>query len=214
MLPGKLVAAVTGILVMTAVAHAAPIAGLGDPNTSPALSGGTVIDFDAGPTGQFATQTFGNVTFTGVGDPFTIGPDFIGQFNTRGVNSLFNGFGLLPDQFRFDFATPVNAFAFNWGAGDNDWLLSVFDAGDNLLESFVVPKTFASNAGEFFGIAHDGIKFATLTDQNDVFEGDFVFIDNFTFVTGPTVPPVPAPATLLLLGCAITGLVALRRLLA
>jgi hypothetical protein len=94
----------------------------------------------------------------------------------------------------------------------------VFDAGDNLLESFVVPQTFASNAGEFFGIAHDGIKFATLTDQHDNdfpppnLPGDFVFIDNFTFVTAPIVPPVPAPATLLLLGGALAGLGVLRRL--
>jgi hypothetical protein len=208
----KLIAAVIGILLMVGVAHAAPIVGLGDPITNPALSGGTVIDFDTGPTGDFTTQTFGDVTFTGVGAPFTIGPDFINQFNTRGVNSLFNGFDLLPDAFRFDFANPVNALAFNWGAADNHWLLSAFDADGNLLESFVVPQTFSSNAGEFFGIAHDGIKFATLTDQNDVFQGDFVFIDNFTFFTAPIVSPVPAPATLLLLVGALAGLGVLRRL--
>jgi hypothetical protein len=197
--------AITSGIVLSSIslsavnANAVGISGLGDPITNPALTGGTVIDFDAGPTGVFSNITFGNVTFTGVDAPLTIGSDYIGSYNTRGVNSMYNDFDYIPSQFRFDFATPVNAFGFNWGASDNDWLLSAFDSGGGLIETLTVPKVFSSNAGEYFGIAASGIAFATLVDQKDrIAEGDYVFIDNFTYVKQQV--SVPEPSSVLGLG--------------
>lgn len=169
----------------SAVASADTLSGLGNPNTNPSLAGGTVINFDSGPTGLFNAITFGNTTFTGIGAPVNIGPDFNGSFNTRGVNSMFNGFDFVPASFRFDFANPVSAFGFNWGAADNTWVMNAYNSAGVLLETFAVPGTFSSNAGEYFGIAADGIKYATITDQKNKFaEGDYVFIDNFTSVEG------------------------------
>ncbi len=201
------------LLGLVGTAHAAPINGVGDPISEPALSGGTVIDFDSGPTGQFSSITFGDVTFTGVGADLTIGPDFNGDFNTSGGNSLFNDFDFVPDAFRFDFDTPVEAFAFNWGASDNLWLLSAFDSGGSLLESSLLPIVSFSNAGEYFGIATPGISFATLVDQKDTFPGgDFVFIDDFTFSGNAVSVSVPEPSALSLTLLTLAGLgLAMRR---
>jgi hypothetical protein len=75
----------------------------------------------------------------------------------------------------------------------------------------MVPGTFASNAGEFFGIAAAGIKFATITDQkNNIAAGDYVFIDRFT-TTDAGIAVTPEPSTLLLLASSLTGLAAVVR---
>ena len=105
-----------------------------------------MVDFDGGPTGLFASVAFGGVTFTGTGAPVTVGSDFNGIYNTSGVNSMYNDFDYLPDAFRFDFASPVGAFGFNWGAADNLWTLSAFDWGGLLIESTTIPAVFGSNA--------------------------------------------------------------------
>jgi hypothetical protein len=184
-------------------AGAVSITGFGDPLTNAALVGGAQETFDAVASGQYASITLGNVTYTGVGAPFDIDSDFIGGFNTTGTKSMSNDFDLVPAAFRFDFATAVNAFAFNWGAADNSWLLQAFNASNTLLESFLVPGTFASNNGEYFGLATAGIKYATLTDQkNNIQEGDYVFIDRFT---SSRTAAVPEPASMLLLGAGLAS---------
>ncbi len=198
-------------LAMVPGANAVPISGFGDPITNAALVGGTVIDFDAGPVGLFGAITLSGVTFTGVGAPLNIGPDFNGSFNTRGVNSLFTGFDLDPDALRIDFTGSVSAFGFNWGAADNHWTMSVYDGSDTLLESFVVPPVFGSNAGEYFGIARPGIAYLTLVDMKDspcCAAGDYIFIDNFSYSGGE---PVPEPSTLALLALGGLGLLPSRR---
>jgi hypothetical protein len=182
-------------------ASASSISGLGDPITNSLLTGGTVQDFDASPQGNFSSITLNNVTYIGVDAPLTIGSDFIGQYNNQGVNSIYNGFDYIPSQFQFDFATSVDAFAFNWGASDNTWLLSAFGSGGELIETLIVPQVFASNAGEYFGIAASGITSATLVDLKDrIPEGDYVFIDNFTTKSVSTVPEPTFTLSLLALG--------------
>lgn len=119
---------------------------------------------------------------------------------TRTVSSL-----------RFDFASPVSAFAFNWGAADNYWGLDVYSSGDSLLGTYSVPPTVASNAGEYFGFAASGISYAILTDLKDIFSYDYVFIDNFTYATS-RINDVPEPATLLLLGSGMLGFGLFRRM--
>lgn len=184
-------------------ATAATISGTGSPLS--AVPGGTSEGFDATPAGTYTSLTFGNVTISSVGaDPFTVGTDYNGSYNTSGGQSIYNDFDYVPTAFRFDFASAVSAFAFNWGAADYSWTLSAFDALDNLLDALVIAPTYGSNAGEFFGIAAGGISYATLIGPG----GDYVFIDNFA---STTVAPVPVPAGLPLLLTAFGGLMVLRR---
>lgn len=216
MLPRMIPAMIAlGVLAATTPADAVLLSGVGDPILDPALSGGTTIAFDATTPGNYSSLTIGNVTFIGVDAPFTIGADFNGSFNTSGGQSLFNGSDLVPAQLRVNFATPVDAFAFNWGAADNQWLLSAFDAANNLLEATLIPAVFSSNAGDFFGVAAAEIAFFTLVDQkNSAVNGDFVFIDGFTYRVGEDGPiPVSEPGTLgvLAMGLALFAIAARRR---
>jgi hypothetical protein len=197
--------ALAAFAALSTPAQAVPLTGFGFPNTNPALAGGTVVDFDAATPGLFASVTFGNVTFTGVGSPLNVGPDFNGSFNTRGGQSLFTDFDLDPDAIEITFATPVSAFAFNWGASDNLWLMSAYDSSNTLIESFVIPAVFSSNALEYFGFAASGIARVTLVDQlNNFTAGDYVFIDSFTYTA--QTGAVPEPGAVALLGLGLVGL--------
>jgi hypothetical protein len=190
---------VSGVCFGSNNALAASISGFGSPLV--AITGGTVIDFEAATSGNFSSVTFGNVTFTGVGAPLTIGSDYAGQYNNTG-KSLYNGFDYVPNQFRIDFASTVNAFAFNFGASDSPWLMSAFSAEGNLLESTIIPRISSSNRGDYFGFATNGIKYATLVEQGG---GDYVFIDNFT---SSNAQQAPEPFTIV--GTLIGGTAAMR----
>ncbi|WP_309744276.1 PEP-CTERM sorting domain-containing protein [Chamaesiphon sp. OTE_20_metabat_361] len=192
----------SGISFVAANASAAAISGFGRPLA--AISGGTVIDFETAPSGNFANITVGNVTFTGVGAPLTIGSDYSGQYNNPG-KSIYNDFDYAPNQFRFDFGSTVNAFAFNFGASNSPWRLNSFDVGGNLLDSTIIAPTLASNRGDYFGISANGIKYATLVEQGS---GDYVFIDNFTSRSADNATAVPEPFTIV--GTLIGGTAALR----
>ncbi len=194
----QLLAAVAAVCV-AGDARAAFITGIGNPST--AIPGGTVITFDSGPTGRFTpptTVTLSGVTIGGVGGTFDIDGDFIGQFNTRGVNALSNDnfTSVSTSTFTFDFSAPTSAFAFLFGASDAGvWRVNAFNAANALIESYLIPATQSSNAGDYFGISAAGITRATVTNTG---AQDYVFIDNFTFTPGSVTVASPAPATLLL----------------
>lgn len=193
-----------GALLLAAPAGAVPISGTsgaGDPTVDPALADGAVIDFDAASAGDFDSLTLGDVTFIGTDAPFTVGNSFIGSFNTRGLQSLYNGLDGIPTAFRFDFTVPMAAFGFNFGASDMTWRLRAFDGGGGLIEFFDIDPVFSSNNGEYFGISAAGIAYATLTNQGGT---DFVFIENFTTV-------IPEPSTAVLVGLGVLALGLRRR---
>lgn len=164
-------------------ANAVLISGTGGTGTDPNLADGTLIDFESTAAGQYASLTIFDVTFSDPGgDVLDVDGDFAGLFNTRGSQSMSNDFDYVPDQFRFDFASPVTAFGFNWGASDNDWRMDVYGT-DGLLESHIIPKVYSSNAGDYFGAVVNGISYVILTDLKDsISNGDYVFVDDFRYV--------------------------------
>ncbi len=207
---------IVGVLALqTMVVSAQPYSGFGEP---PPI-GGTVIDFDSTTPGGYDSLTIDNVTFNGVahdgyGTTFSIGSDFNGSFNNSGGQSLLNGFSLSPDAFSFVFGSPVSNFAFNFGASDNDWQLTAYDAGNGVLGTMTIPPVHGSNAGDYFGIAAPGIAYATLVDLDDQdntdFAGDYIFIDDFTYVGGGTSAP-DTGSSLALFGMALVPLLAIAR---
>jgi hypothetical protein len=68
--------------------------------------------------------------------------------------------------------------------GDETWQLTAFDATGEVLVDHIVPSTYSSSAGEFYGIAKDiagpGISSAVL--KRIVTSYDWIAVDDFTYV--------------------------------
>lgn len=166
--------------------------------TDPRLSGATQIDFESVTPGHYAPLIVSTVTF---GPSITVDSSFSGQYNNPG-QSINNDAGNTLN-LSFDFAAPVSAFGFNFGASDDVWTLSAFDSSNHLLATAQIGPTHASNAGEFYGLAVDTPQIAKATLTLGSF--DYIFIDNFRFVA------VPEPGTAVLLASGILGLACWRR---
>lgn len=197
----KLVLIIAGLLSFAAcTASATPLVG----NGIPPIPNSTRVDFEGASNASFSSQTIGNITFAGIAGNLRISADFGGYYNMTGVH-LDNAAGDTGG-IRFDFSAPVSAFAFHFGASDWEWTLSVFNTGGDLLESLNIAPVYDANNGEFFGIARDGIAYATLTSSAS---DDYILLDNF--YTLQAQADVPEPASLALLGIAAIGAVASRR---
>jgi hypothetical protein len=162
--------------------------------------GQPVATFDGAAPGVYSTYTEAGVTFTADSGAMYIDNSYIGDYNTFGVNSLHNcycsnSFGALT----MTFATPVSGIGFFWGASDDQWTLSAYNSSDALIESFLLPITSGSNAGDFVGIKDPGIASAVLSGPS----GDYIFIDNVEGV-GSGVPE-PASWALMILGMGGVG---------
>jgi len=194
------------LLVATAgQVQASFITGFGDPLS--AIPGGTQVDFESGPSATLSSYADSGVTISGIGGPIRINANYSGLYNMTGRHADNNG-GSTTAGFLFDFDHLVDAFAFNFGATNANWTLSAFDQNGNLIESYAVPLTDGSNAGEFFGIQASGIATITLTHSG----GDWVLLDNFTF-SEQSVAAVPEPSSLAIFGiCAcVAGVGSARR---
>ena len=187
----------------------------------PALTGATVQDFESATAGNFVSQTYGGLTVTAVNSAavpaasFDIAGDYNGGFNNQGLQHISN-LGSEFQALRFDFSGATSAFGFLFGASDSSWTLSAFDAGNVLLDTTNIPPVFASNAGDFFGLGGlSGASYATLTQNFDGIYAaggvDYVFVDNFTYVSGRIVTPVPEPLTISLFAAGLAGAATMRR---
>lgn len=200
-------------LAISSQSYAAPITSALDP----ALAGATVEDFEAGPTGNFVSQSFSGFTVSAVNytdtpfATFSVDSDFTGGYNTRGLYHITNH-GTEFQSLRFDFSAPTAAFGFLFGASDSSWTLSAYDAGNTLLDTTSIPAVFSSNAGDFFGLKGlTNASYATLVQNFDgIYSGggvDYVFVDNFA------VAAVPEPETyaMLLAGLGLLGFTMRRK---
>lgn len=197
----KVVLNTSSALFLTIVAQgqakATAINGFGSPST--VISGGAIIDFESASLGRFSTRPFGNVTISGIGGDLSIDNAFSGQFNTQG-RYLQNSEGAT-NGINFSFSSPVNQFAFNFGATNLSWLLSAFDVNNNFIESTNSSINLSSNAGDYIGLANNGISYATFT----VASSDYILIDNFT---SSNATAVPEPFSII--GTLVGGTAALR----
>lgn len=192
------------VLVFCLAAQAALITSKSDP----ALSGATVIDFEAAPLGPFTLLTVNGVVFSPmpVGARGYISADYSGSYGATG-RSLQNTYA--PDAFgvlRILFPSPVSAFAFNWGASDTQWSLTAYDSSDNLIETVYLPVTSSSNDG------YAGIKAGSALISRAVLSGsagDYIFIDDFKFA-GAGESAIPEPGTLVFAGIGLSAILLAR----
>ena len=203
----RILAICAAVAATTLAAEAATISGTGDAGTDPLFADATFVGFEGTATGSYNQLTFGNLTIDGIGGPFRIDGSYAGSFNGRGSVYLDNNAGTTTS-LRFTFATEVSAFAFNFGASDDSWTVTAFDAIGNVIETAAAPIVNASNAGDYIGISAAGIASFTLTTTSVY---DYVFVDDIVFNSGAAVAPVPLPAGLPLLLAGLGGLALTRR---
>jgi hypothetical protein len=145
----------------------------------PALTGPSVgvITFSTVTPGNYPSLTVSGVTFSGP-TGVTVENLYAGQYNSTG-NYLNNNNGT-NSLLTLTFAAPMAAFGFNYGASDDPWTLSAYDAGNNLIASTTVAPIGGSASGEFIGIASPtpNIAYATFKDDGGIWFPDWILIDN------------------------------------
>ena len=194
LIKGALIA--TTFLATTVAAQAQTFSGSGEPATAPTFAGLSEVATFSVPDQNVVTYTEGGVTF-GRG---RISSQYANQYNSTG--SYFDNEAGALNTISFAFANPTSAFAFNWGAADNDWIVNLF-SGETAIGTYNLAPTGGSNGKEYFGFSGVNITNATLTNTSDY---DWVFIDNFTFGAS-SVAAVPEPTTwaMMLFGFAFVG---------
>lgn len=202
----------SGIFYVRAAPAPEPVllSGQGSPSDHASLAGGTVIDFEANTPGDAAVSfVYGDVTMTG-NNPLLITDAFDGSHNTTG-NSLALTGNDRTQEIVFDFATPVDAFGFNFGGTNETWHLVAYGAGDTVLSELDLPQIDPTNDGDWRGIAASGIVSAKLFNtafnvETDSGTLDYIVLDNFTY----QVAAVPEPETyaMMLAGLGLVGLMA------
>jgi len=223
---GYSVAAFAAFSLGTAgMAYGGLITGTGNPLS--AIPGGTQITFDAASyNAEYdnpSSLTIAGVTFLATScapscvpantpPAFYINNSYSGSYNTTGysLQNTYNNNAF--SSLMISFATPTSAFAFNWGAADTNWTLAAYTSGGTLIESQDILPTKGTNNGDFDGLSDAGISYVILSVDQSVLATslpDYVFIDNFTY--GAASSSVPEPASMLLIGAGLAGLLVARK---
>lgn len=127
----------------------------------PELVGASIIDFSGQTHGSYSQIVIDGVTFTGtegIGD-LRISSEYSGMYGMTGTH-LDNNQGNIITM-RVDFSSTTDIFGFRWGAHNDPWTLTAYDASNQVLESRVLP--LVDNLTSFYGLATPGIKYFTIT---------------------------------------------------
>jgi PEP-CTERM motif len=131
----------------------------------------------------------------------------VSGFPLAGVNSSNEIYGVA-DTMTFDFATPVSGVGgiTNW-AGDNvDVTIAIYDASDNLLESYVV-----ANSGGNIATPNSFIGFSRATADISKYKLSAGYIAVWDLTTTGAAVPEPASWALMIAGFGLTGAAMRRR---
>jgi hypothetical protein len=188
------------MMVGVAGVASATIIGVGD------FMSPTIIDFETAPTGLIGSFYAGQgVTFAHLDGGWTYstgtgGGDSLTATNFYSEAGYPNGEAI--------FSSPINKVGFyirTWESDDTE-VFAYF--GSTLVGSEFFDTTRSGMGGSFAGLSFtsefDRIVIATQHNYSGVFA-----IDDFRFEGG--TQPVPEPATMLLMGTGIAGLIAARR---
>lgn len=145
------------------------------------------FDFESATLGS-TVATDGNLTATnGVVSK-------VGSFGLTSGNSYFDGFD--SSVIRFDFLNPVSAFGLDFIANNADITLSIFDNGDNLIESLTLDWTtlpiINGFPSSFIGL-NAGSNFIAYATIDTPLNGNELFVDNAIY---QFAAPIPTPALL------------------
>ena len=159
-------------------------------------AGATVITFEDAPS-PFESYTVSGVTFTAVAGgevQLEIGPN-----DTNGIL----GVQIPRQELRADIAggtSSVSVDLGDYGADADTLFLEIYDSSDNLLAQATqfIDENFGSMVT--LTLSSPGIAYAIFGARPPALQGSSVYADNFT------IPSVPVPATLPLLGGALAAL--------
>jgi hypothetical protein len=195
-------------------AYASPISSI----TDEALTGATILRFEDIDTGKYESLTIDNVTISTItnNDPY---PTFIPTINVGNdprqgrfvppVDQYLDNHSAQDDDLYFDFANTVSAFGLQIGKTNSVLSLSAWDSAGNLIEEIEIPdmSTWINPISGYFGISSLAGNISRVSLNVNA---DWLYVDDVAYVES-VATPVPAPATILLLGSSLVGLAGARR---
>jgi len=167
-------------------------------------------DFESftAPTADFGAAGIATIGGTGSVSYIPSGTNGVGRFPISGDNYWETG-----GTFYIDFSTAISAFGFyGIDIGDfNGQVELTYENGTSNTVNIGNSTNIAGGSVLYFGFYDTENLFTKITFGNTAGGVDYFGFDDFTIGTREQVVPTPEPATMLLLGFGLLGLVGLRR---